>query len=165
MYFLKVKPAAPARITRPIREQSRTVRLSLLTLVVLAALAAFASPSNARSGSTACAPRTIGPGSLLHGGDAGAVCLLRAYGAHCTPASYSLSRFGVDTIGVDEFQVSSLGGKCGVDLTISFRVVPQKPRVTAHGRCGALGRKGTDIVASRCTGSGVPSAVSLTHGP
>ena len=94
---------------------------------------------------------------------AGAECLLRAYRHGCAPAIYELSSFGVDTIATLRFQLVRRSGSCGVAVTRSFHIVPQKPRVTASGRCKTLRRTATDIVATGCSGSGLTPTISLTR--
>jgi hypothetical protein len=88
--------------------------------------------------------------------------LLTAYRHHCQTARYSLSIFGVDTIATRGFAVLNHGGRCQVAVTISFRVVPQRPHTTGHGYCRTLELQGTDIIARACGGKGLPAAVSLT---
>jgi hypothetical protein len=130
----------------------------LLALVLSLVIASSAGASSAQT----CPPRSIGPGSLLHGGTAGAACLLRAYQHGCTSAQYTLSSFGVDTIATLRFTLVKRNGKCAVAVTRSFRVVPQKPRVTAAGTCKTLRKTATDIVAAGCSG-GLSPTTSLTH--
>jgi hypothetical protein len=132
------------------------VAVSAAVLVAIVAGAAHAQP-----GATACPPRSIGPGALLRGGTAGATCLLDAYRHGCAPAVYELSTFGVDTIGTLRFQLVRRGSACTIDVTRSFRVVPQPAHVTARGRCARLGRTNGDIVATRCAGINAP--ISLTR--
>lgn len=108
-----------------------------------------------------CESLAVGPGALVHGSKAGASCLLRAF-QQCRPASYRLSRFGIDTIAVDQFSVVSYQGLCRISVTMTFRVVPQRPHAIGHGSCRTLARRASDIVASRCTGPGLPTSLSLT---
>ncbi len=110
-----------------------------------------------------CPARSIGPGALTHGATAGAECLLRAYQHGCTPATYALSSFGVDTIATLQFTLVRRSGACAIAVTRSFRVVPQKPRVTAAGTCKSLRRTATDIVAAGCSGGGLSRTTSLTR--
>jgi hypothetical protein len=72
-----------------------------------------------------------------------------------------LSSFGVDTVDSEDFRTALRAGRCSVVVTESFRVVPQKPRVTSERRCARLRRVNGDIVADRCTG-GPPATISLT---
>jgi len=130
----------------------------LLVLVLSLVVAAGAGASRAQT----CPPRTIGPGSLLHGGTAGAACLLHAYQHGCTSARYTLSSFGVDTVATLRFTLVRRSGKCAIAVTRSFRVVPQQPRVTAAGTCKTLRKTATDIVAVGCNG-GLSPTTSLTH--
>jgi hypothetical protein len=88
--------------------------------------------------------------------------LLTAYRHHCQTARYSLSIFGVDTIATRGFAVLNHGGRCQVAVTISFRVVPQRPHTVGHGYCGTLELRRTGIVAGACHGNGLPPVVSLT---
>ena len=94
-----------------------------------------------------CQARSVGPGSLRRGGDAGAACMLSAF-EECHPAGYSLSSFGVDTVRTESFRLVG----CKVYVTESFRVVPQQPRILGRFICSRL-RKTTagDVVADRCT--------------
>jgi hypothetical protein len=130
----------------------------LLALVLLLVVAAGAGASRAQT----CPPRSIGPGSLLHGGTAGAACLLHAYQHGCTSAQYTLSSFGVDTIAALRFTLVRRNGKCAIAVTRRFRVVPQKPRVTAAGTCKTLRKTATDIVAAGCS-DGLSPTTSLTR--
>jgi hypothetical protein len=130
-------------------------------LVLAAALAAVAHAADSRT--TTCRAKSIGPGALAHGSTAGAECMLRAYVRGCTSAEYELSSFGVDTVATLRFQLVRRSGVCAIDLTRSFRVVPQKPHVTATARCKALRRTAADIVATGCTGRGFTATVSLTR--
>lgn len=137
------------------------MRAALIVLVAFAALA-VASPGGA-AGPQVCRARSVGPGSLVRGTTAGANCLLRAYRNGCTPATYELSSFGVDTIATLRFQLVHGSRGCTIDVTRSFRVVPQKPHVTAVGHCKALRRTAADIVTTGCRGTGLSATISLTH--
>jgi len=138
------------------------MRFRLLVLLGFA-VAVVASAAAGAAPIQSCPPRSTGPGALAHGTTAGADCMLRAYRSQCTPAVYELSSFGVDTVATLRFQLVHRPGSCAIDLTRSFRVVPQKPRVTGHGECKALHRTPTDVVAVGCTGSGFPAQVLLTR--
>jgi hypothetical protein len=87
---------------------------------------------------------------------------LHAYQSNCRPAVYSISRFGVDTIARDTFRLVQAQGHCRINVTATFRVVPQDPHAVGSGQCSTLVRLGTDIVARRCTGKGLPASISLT---
>jgi hypothetical protein len=137
------------------------MRATLIVLIAFATLAA-ASPGGA-SRLQVCQARSVGPGSLVRGTTAGAECLLRAYRNGCAPATYELSSFGVDTIATLRFQLVRRSSGCTINVTRSFRVVPQKPHVTAAGHCKALRRTATDIVATRCIGTGLSATTSLTR--
>ena len=90
--------------------------------------------------------------------------MLRAYRYGCTPAEYELSSFGVDTVATLRFQLVRRSGACAIDVTRSFRVVPQKPHTTAVGRCTSLRRTAAaDIVAAGCRGKGIKATTSLTR--
>jgi hypothetical protein len=89
--------------------------------------------------------------------------MLRAYRRGCASATYELSSFGVDTIATLRFQLVRRNGNCTVDVTRSFHVVPQQPRVTGAGRCKTLRKTATDIVATGCKGHGVSATTSLTR--
>ena len=75
---------------------------------------------------------------------------------------YELSIFGVDTIARDEFRLVMLDGACRVKVTASFTVVPQRPRPQGSGECRWVAMRGSDVIAGGCTGSGLPSTISLT---
>jgi len=132
-----------------------TTAAALTAAALLAAGAAAGKPLD-------CGVRSIGPGSLRRGGTSGAACLLRAFQQSCKAADYRLSLFGVDTVSTEEFRVALRGGRCGVDVTASFRVVPQQPHVTSTRHCAIVRRSGGDTVADRCNG-GPPATVSLTR--
>ena len=85
-----------------------------------------------------------------------------AFQQGCTPADYRLSKFGVDTVNTEEFRVALRRGHCAVDVTTSFRVVPQQPHVTGKRQCAVLRRSGAGVVAVRCSG-GPPATISLTE--
>jgi hypothetical protein len=89
----------------------------------------------------------------------GAVCMLRAFRNHCTPATYELDVMGVDTIDRRSFRIEN----CHVLVSESFRVVPRPPQSTIHAVCAGLRRTPTDIVAFGCTGIHVARTFSLTH--
>jgi len=80
----------------------------------------------------------------------------------CKAAVYRLSVFGVDTISASTFRVVKDDGTCALVVATSVRVVPQPPRPAVVGHCGAIVRRGSDIVAARCRGGGLAAAVSLT---
>jgi hypothetical protein len=130
-------------------------------LVLAAALAVLASAQASRT--AVCPARSVGPGALKHGGTTGAGCMLRAYRNGCPATTYVLSSFGVDTVGTLQFQLARRNGVCTIGVTRSFRVVPQKPRVTASGRCAALRQAAVDIVATGCKGTGLSPTLSLTR--
>ena len=94
-----------------------------------------------------CQPRSVGPGSLRHGGTAGAACLVRAYDDGCRPAEYTLSTFGVDTIRSETFRTQATSGGCQIVVSSSFRVVPQAPHSTGRYTCLRVRR----LVVDRCT--------------
>ena len=107
-----------------------------------------------------CPAKSVGPGSLQRGGTAGAACLLAAFDDGCRPADYTLSQFGVDTIHSLKFRTLKLaGGRCGVAVVETFRVVPQPPRTGESHTCGRLRRTAAgDIVADRCK----PAAATIS---
>jgi hypothetical protein len=140
------------------------MRAALVSLLALAAsLAVAASAGAGASRMQVCPARSIGPGALARGSTAGAECLLRAYRHGCPAAEYELSSFGVDTVATLRFQLVRRSGSCAIDVTRSFRVVPQKPHVMAAGRCKTLRRTAADIVAAGCRGSGLSATTSLTR--
>ena len=53
-------------------------------------------------------------------------------------------------------------GRCELEVTSSFRVVPQPPHSTGRGFCLTLRRRGINVVANGCTGGGLPASISLT---
>jgi hypothetical protein len=138
------------------------MRASLMPLLALAASVVLAASAGAAT-TQVCPARSIGPGALSRGSTAGAECMLRAYRHGCATATYELSSFGVDTIATLRFQLVRRGGSCTIGVSRSFHVVPQKPRVTAVGRCKTLRRTATDIVAAGCSGSGLAPTASLTR--
>ena len=105
-----------------------------------------------------CPVSSIGPGSLHRGGTAGAACLVRAYDDGCRAADYTLSAFGVDTIHSRTFTLSKNGKTCVVQIVESFRVVPQKPRVTKRYTCSRL----RAYVADRCRPAATLSLTKLS---
>ena len=125
----------------------------------IALLPALAAAAAATAGSAAspthCQAKSIGPGSLRRGGTTGAACLLAAFRDGCRPADYMLSQFGVDTIHSLTFATRRRSFGCTVLVTESFRVVPQRPRVTGRYVCLRL----RPLAAERCTPS---RTISLT---
>jgi hypothetical protein len=133
--------------------------LRLLTLVTAVACAATLA-AGAVAATRHCTPRSIGPGSLLRGGTAGANCMLAAFRDGCRRADYVLASFGVDTARTETFRTERLAsGRCGVVVVTTFRVVPQPPHVTDRRTCLRLRKTSTDVVADRCT---KPATISLT---
>ena len=109
-----------------------------------------------------CGSATVGPTATPAGKTGGALCFLHAYRNDCRPVTYSISRFGVDTIARDTFRLVKMQGRCRINVAVSFRVVPQEPHAVASGQCATLVRRSTDIVAGGCVGKGLPSSISLT---
>src|SRR5690348_9088018 len=103
-----------------------------------------------------CGTHSAGP-TALESPPAGAVCMANAFRRHCTPATYTLSIMGVDTIDRRAFRIAS----CRVLVDETFRVVPQPPHVTGRRTCTAIRRTPTDVIATGCTGD--RKSVSLTH--
>ena len=101
----------------------------------------------ATAAATLCPGKSVGPGSLQRGGDAGAACIAAAFEHRCRAATYTLSQFGVDTIHSLTFRTERRTTGCAVVVTESFRVVPQQPRVTGRFVCLRL----RALVADRCT--------------
>ena len=131
-------------------------------LAPLALLAALALPSTAGATRPSCGSLTVsGTGTVTARSGAGAPCFLAAF-RNCTPASYEVSQFGVDTITRTSFGILQRSGRCEVTVGTSLRVVPQKPHLSGGGECTGLARRGTDIVATGCRGTGLGSTVSLT---
>jgi hypothetical protein len=130
-----------------------------LQIAVLAAAALVASSAHAAT-PVQCPARTIGPGSLRKGGDAGARCLLAAYRHGCRTARYTLASYGVDTVAVEIFRTRRLaGGRCDVDVEQTNRIVPQPAHMVDRHTCNRLRATAGDVVADRCA----PAAtVSLT---
>jgi hypothetical protein len=136
------------------------VRTALVSALALAA--SLVALTSARAATHVCAPRSIGPGALVRGSTTGAECMLHAFRNGCAPSTYVLSSFGVDTIATLEFALVRRNGACTISVTRSFRVVPQKPRVTGFGRCAALAKSPAGgIVATGCKGNGLSQTTSL----
>ena len=135
---------------------------SLVAFVLAAAAAGLLAIGADAAAVVNCGSLTVGPTALPTGKTGGAVCLLHAYQQHCRPSVYELSRFGVDTIARDDFRVVSTNGRCRINVTNSFIVVPQKPHLVGSGGCSSLIAFGTDVIARGCIGSGLQSAYSLT---
>jgi hypothetical protein len=134
-------------------------RVAVTAAVCLVALATL---GVARAQPPTCGTRSFGPGTVTHVTGGGARCLLDAYRAHCKPARYLLSVFGVDTIATRTFTLARQSAGCRILVSLGFHIVPQPVRVTGHGSCRKLVTRGSTIVAEGCTGTGLPSAVSLT---
>jgi hypothetical protein len=133
----------------------------VIRLAPLAVLAALALPSTAGA-TRSCGSLTVsGTGTVTARTGAGASCFLAAF-RNCTPASYELSQFGVDTVARTSFGILHRSGRCEVTVGTSLRVVPQKPRPSGGGDCTGLVRRATDIVATGCRGTGLNSTISLT---
>jgi hypothetical protein len=135
----------------------------LLTIAATGAAAVQAHATRAHAAAPAvtdCGSATVGP-TAIGGKSGGALCLWHAYRSNCQPAVYRLSRFGIDTIARDTFRLVRARGHCRIAVTASFSVVPQKPHPVGSGRCSALVRVGTDVVAKRCVGKGLPASISL----
>jgi len=118
--------------------------------------------ASAGNGPTNCGSLSVGPGSLGGKKGGGASCMLLAYRSHCRTARYLLSAFGIDTIASRTFVITRRDGLCGVDVTMTFEIVPNKARPAGHGRCRGLRRTGNAILAYGCTGTNLPATVSLT---
>ena len=133
------------------------MRFSLICCAILAATAATASAGGVHD----CGSLSVGPGALRHGSTQGAVCFLQAY-PKCRPTSYTLASFGVDTIGTDVFRLQTTSNGCRVEVTGTFRVVPQRPHTTLRAVCLRVSRSPSDIVATGCIGTGSTKTISLT---
>jgi hypothetical protein len=131
------------------------MRLALICCAILAATAATASAGVVHD----CGSLSVGPGALRHGPTNGAACFLAAY-PKCRPTSYTLSSFGVDTIATDLFRLEATSSSCQVQVTGTFRVVPQRPHTTLRTFCLRVSRTANDIVATGCTGA--VKTISLT---
>jgi hypothetical protein len=105
-----------------------------------------------------CGTHSAGP-TALKAPPTGAVCMLRAFRSHCTPATYELNVIGVDTIDRRSFRIEN----CHVLVSESFRVVPRPPQPTIHAVRAKIQRTQTDILATGCTGTHVVRTYSLTH--
>ena len=130
-------------------------------LALLAVLATLALPSTAGAAQSCGSLTVSGTATVTAHTGRGAPCLLAAFRT-CTPASYELSQFGVDTIARTSFGIQRKNGSCEVTVGTSLRVVPQKPRPSGSGDCTGLAHRGTDIVATGCRGTGLDSTISLT---
>jgi hypothetical protein len=120
-----------------------------------------AGAQGALSSNPTCGSYGVGPGTHTSGSTNGARCLLREFD-RCHAASYWLSRFGVDTIAVDDFTVANADGHCFISVETSLRVVPQQAKPQGTSFCASLKAEGTDVVAVDCTGGNLPKTVSLT---
>lgn len=105
-----------------------------------------------------CGTTSVGPGSVRQSSGGGPRCLVAAYRGGCRPATFRLSRFGVDTVATTSFRVVSRNGRCVVAVTETFHVVPQPAHVTGQGFCTAL----RATAATSCTGRGLSRTISLT---
>jgi hypothetical protein len=107
---------------------------------------------------TNCGSASIGPGSVRQSSGDGPRCLVAAYRDGCRPATFRLSRFGVDTIATKSFRIVSRNSRCVVAVTETLRVVPQPAHVTAQGVCTGL----RATAATSCSGRGLSRTISLT---
>ena len=129
--------------------------------------AALAVGAAAAHGAGAAPVRSCG--SLTVGGEAvttsskggGAACMLQAFRS-CVPATYRLSSFGVDTIATSTFTVAKSASGCVVTVSVTHRFVPRPPSGPTVGRCGAIVRAGSDIVATGCRPGTLSPTLSLT---
>jgi len=138
------------------------MRRALPLILAVAASACAGHAAAAPSGAVrSCGSLTVGPTALKTGSSGpGATCLLANF-AHCLPATYSLSMFGVDTIRRSLFTIAPRAGACSVTVTQSFRVVPRPAKQSGQGTCAAIVRSRGDIVAKGCHGAGLASTMSL----
>jgi hypothetical protein len=134
-------------------------RIALITCAVALAASALASPGRAQVTVRSCGTLTIRAGSK-QGAINGAGCLLGAYEQHCLPATYKLSIMGVDTFQTDTFRLTRRSARCRINVTVSFQVIPQAPRLH-HGSCKTLKRRKAEVIATGCVGSGIPKTISL----
>jgi hypothetical protein len=132
-------------------------------LVAILAVAWVTATGGAEAGVVrSCGTLTVGPTAIkTAAAAAGPPCMLAAF-ERCDAARYSLSSFGVDTIATTSFSIARRGTGCGVSVARTFEVVPQQPRQSGGGTCAAIARRGGDIVATGCRGSGLADAISLT---
>ena len=136
----------------------RLLLVACLTAGALTGIGSGASAAPARS----CGGLTVGPTALRTGASGrGASCMLAAFRT-CSPAVYELSSFGIDTIGRSTFTIVRRSGGCAVTVAVTFRVVPRPARPPSIGRCTAIVRAGTDIVATGCSGTALSATESLT---
>jgi hypothetical protein len=135
-------------------------RLLLLPAVAIS-VAVSASSAKATGSARSCGSRTVGPTVIVTATQRGGPpCLLAAFRT-CGPAVYELASFGVDTIARLTFTVTRSVSGCYLAVSGSFEVVPQKARPSGSGRCAAIVRRGSDIVATGCRGTGVTPVISL----
>jgi hypothetical protein len=145
----------------------RSVRRLLPIGSVAAALAvgAVAVQGGAASSVRSCGSLTVGgeaaPTSSTGGG---AACILGAFRS-CTPATYRLASFGVDTIATSTFTVAKGPSGCTVTVSVTHRVVPRPPSGPTVGRCSAIVRARSDIVATGCRPATLSPTLSLTGRP
>jgi hypothetical protein len=131
-------------------------------LLVVGALAAGAATSSQAAAIRSCGSASIGPTAMGSSPLAGARCLLRAFRAHCTPAAFTLSLFGIDTVRTRVFTVERRSGGCRVAVATYFHIVPQPRRLLGTGYCRRLAGTAKSVVATGCAGGGLGRTVSLT---
>ena len=134
-------------------------RLAILCLVIAVVLAATTT-AGASPTVRNCGTLTLGPTARQHGSTSGSLCFFRAFTQRCTPATYSLMSFGVDTVAADTFALVRRGSQCRITVSISFRVVPERPQVH-RGRCTLLRREHNDVIALGCFGPEIPKTINL----
>jgi hypothetical protein len=132
------------------------------SLVAALAVGSAAAQAAASSAVRSCGSLTVGGEAVTTSSTGGgAACMLSAFRT-CTPAAYRLASFGVDTITTSIFMVAKSRSGCTVTVSVTHRVAPHPPAGTTVGRCGAIVRAGTDIVATGCRPATLSPTLSLT---
>jgi hypothetical protein len=146
--------------------RTKSVRRLLTIGSLVAALAVAAGAQGvAASPVRSCGSVTVGGAAVTTSSSgAGAACMLGAFRS-CTPATYQLASFGVDTIATSTFMVAKGPNGCTVTVSVTHRVVPRPPSAPTVGRCGAIVRAGLDIVATGCRPAPLLPILSLTGRP
>jgi hypothetical protein len=126
-----------------------------LTVGAAAAQGVVASPMRS------CGSLTVTDALPTNSTGGGAACMLNAFRS-CTPATYRLASFGVDTVATSTFTVAKGASGCAVTVSVTHRVVPRPPSGPTVGRCGAIVRAGSDIVATGCRPGTLLPTLSLT---
>jgi hypothetical protein len=135
--------------------------LTICSVASALAVGAAAAHGAAASPVRSCGSLAVGVGGVTTGSTGGgAACMLGAFRS-CTPATYRLATFGVDTVATAIFTVAKGSSGCAVTVSVTHRVVPRPPSGPTVGRCAAIVRAGSDIVATGCRPEPLPPTLSL----